>query len=226
MQDKLFININASSKIIILCLLILMLFITNSIYLILFITTLTLILMILYNISVKEYVTYIKNIFLFLLFVILAYIIVFREYSILGVISFIYKMFLSVVLFKIILFNLSFQDLHTGIYTLMKPLKKWVKNLEELSFDISIGIHYLICFFNSGNKIKQMKSLKTKKKGGIKYTIFPQLILVDNEIKEFKNYLKLNFYKLKKENKNLKSTIYVCIIVVICIVAVFKEVIK
>ena len=176
--------------------------------------------------SVKECITYLKNVVLLLLFLTLIYIIILKDYSVWNILIFCYRNLLSLFLIKLFILDENFEKLHSGIYSLLSHFKKGIKNLDSISFDITMSFYYINFLLESKNYIKELKKSKIKKYNFIKYNLIPRLIFADNESKKFINALKLNFYNIKKEKKNLKSKVFVFLSLILFVLTILKEVVK
>ena len=105
MLNRVFKDVTPSIKIISLLMLIFIILVAKSIYLIIFISILTLIILINLGYGVKPYVQFIKNILCCLLFWTLIYIIIYR--NIIGVILFSYKLILITLLIRSFAFKFN-----------------------------------------------------------------------------------------------------------------------
>ena len=224
MQNKFINKINVSTLIISLLFLLLIIFIANSIYLLSFITVLLLVLIILTNQSVKFYVESIKNTFLILLFVFIAYIIVTR--NIIGSFIFLYKLILTTLYVKQFLLITKFQELVDGINTILKPISKKL-NINMISYNIVIFIYFIDIYINSKKEIFNNYNSKDKiiYTFSIKRNMFPRFFLTISKIKNIENSLKIKNYKINYESVNKESIICVCSFISLFIIVFFKEVI-
>lgn len=223
MQNNFISRITGSIRLVILLFLILIIIIAKSKYLLMFLTTLTIILMILTKKSVNVYIKSIKKIVFLLLFVLFICIIVYDNIGIFYLIS--YKILLILFIIKICYLNFSFFDLHSAIYTLIKPLNCFNVDLKRISYDISIYILFFAILLKSGDLIKSNQCSQKRKSYGIKKYILPRLFLSIDKIHEFEDNLKLKFYNLKLEKINYTSLIMLILVVMLFISVVFKEVI-
>ena len=223
MQQKLINNISVSARILILFLLIGTLLVANSLFLIMFITVLTAIVVILVDKNVKLYVVALKKSLFWLLFLFIIYIMIFRD--ILGLIVFAYKMLLIIILVVSFMLSVSFDMLADGIYTIISPVLKFVGSLDKKAYSIARYIYFYSILLQNGNKIKKSQQIKNSMRINVKYYLLPRMIVAADKITELENSLKLNFYKVKKEKINFVSFLLVFCFVVLFIVAVFKEVI-
>ncbi len=223
MQSKFIDNILTSSKIIMLFLIIVTLLITKSPYLILFFTILEIIILILIDKNVNNYVQFIKNNVFWLLFILIIYIIIYRDI----ILSFIfmYKLLLSIILIECFILTINFQKLHSGIYRLIKPLKIFKLNVEAISFNMTVYIYFLIYYSESKDEIKYIHRIKNRKSYGLKNYLLPRVLLSINKIEELVVNLKIRFYNVKKEKFNIKSIILPLLFVILFFIVVFKEVI-
>lgn len=225
MQNNCFKSINVSTRILIVLLLGLSIFIANSIYLIIFLSILILISLILTNKNVKNYIYFIKKIKFLLLFILVAYIIIFR--NIFGLLIFIYKLILIVLIIKQFTLNINFESLNNGIKTLLRPFHKTKKDLDNLSYNITLMIYFIKFYINTDDKITNM--YKNKKglnfKLSLKKYILPRVFMTVFEITKLENSMKLKYYKPKFESRNIKSFILLLMCIILFIVVIFKEVI-
>ena len=124
-------EISPSIRMISLGLLILCLLLAKSIYLIIFITILTLILILIKGVKVNNYVNAFKKNVILLLIFFGAYIIIFKEYNIFNVGLFLIKLVLVIILIKTLTVNIEFRELHEGLYGILLPIKKLNVNIDE-----------------------------------------------------------------------------------------------
>lgn len=223
MQDNLIKKICPSIRIIINIILIIILLIARSIFLNLVLTILVLILLILSDFDIKIYLNLIKKFIPWLIFVFLTYIIIYVD--ILGALILLYKFILIIIVFRMFTFSMNFNDLNSGVYTIISPLNRLGLDSSTISFNITLYIYYLIYLSNSGNKIIKSQTINNKVKYNVRHLLIPSLILSNNNINELKDYLKLNFYNVKKENINFKSKLLLSLFVVLLVISVFKEVV-
>ena len=218
-------NISPSIKLIILGLLTLCLIVAKSIYLILLIGNFTLLLCILTKQKVNIYVKFIKNIFLLLFIFIIAYIIILKEYEVLKILIVFYKIINIVLLIKVFILNVNFNELNQAIYSLFFLLRKANIDLKKIAFDITLSLYFINYFISSKEYIKQLKSINFTKEKKIKFLIAPRIIYSLNMLNKLQLKLKLNHYKLGYERCNLKSVVLLILFVIFFVVCLFKEVI-
>ena len=115
-------RISPSVRIYSLIFLSLTLFLAHSIYLILFITTLTFILFIVTEEKVKKSVNTLKKIVILLLIFLSIYIIIFRKYDILSLFAYSYKLIIIAMLTKVLFLNMDFCSMHQGVYGIVKTV--------------------------------------------------------------------------------------------------------
>lgn len=221
MLNRVFKDVTPSIKIISLLILIFIILVAKSIYLIIFISILTLIILINLGYGVKPYVQFIKNILCCLLFWTLIYIIIYR--NIIGVILFSYKLVLITLLIRSFAFNLNFSTLDSGIYGILRPLKKF--DTKKLSYNISIYLCFIKYLIYSKEDIKCMQSKKLINKYSIKYYLFPRILFCTNKIKEKDMNLVLNHYTTHLEPINFISILTLIISICMFISVLVKEVI-
>lgn len=224
MQNKLINKINTSSLIISLLLLILIIFIANSIYLLSFLTTLLFVFIILTNQNVKFFVELIKNTFLILLFAFFAYIIITR--NIIGSFVFVYKVILIILYVKEFLLITKFQELVNGINTILKPLTNKL-NINKISYNIVLFIYFTDIYINSKKEIfnNYVSLNKFTYTFSVKRNLCPRIFLTISKIKNLENSLKIKNYKINYECVNKKSTICIYLFTLLFIIVFFKEVI-
>lgn len=223
MQSRFIKDITVYVKMLILLLLICTLFIAKSIFLLAFITILSLIILILLGGSVNEYVDFIKKIFIWLLFIVITYIIIYKGIN--GLLIFMYKFVLSVVLIHGLISNLNFDELHSGFYGILKPLNRFNIDVESKSFNIALSIVFLKALLYSSDSVGKLQCMRNKRNYGIKYFLFPRLLWATNYSENLKNNLKLKFYSLKCEKLNFRSVLLLILFIALFISAIFKEVI-
>lgn len=219
MQNSICNQINVSSRLLILFILIFSLMLTNSISFILMFTTFILILLILNNKSVKYYIDLLKNIKFQLLFIFIAYIIIVG--NIFNTLLVLYKLILVVLLIDLFMSTIKFQTLTNGVKTLLKPLENKLR-IDNISLNISLFIYFLIYYINSKEEILSKYS---KQKFNFKNNILSRLFFTNYKLKKIESDLKLKFYRPRFEVSDRKSNIIVCVFVFLLILVVFKEVI-
>jgi len=224
MQNNIFSNINISTRIIVLLLLIFSIFIAKSIYLLIFLTLLCVILMMLTKKSVKFYIDSIKNVKFWLLFIFIAYIIICR--NVLVSLGFIYKVILSVLIVKQFCISVNFCTLTNGFMTLLNFIGVRLKS-DKISYNIVNFIYFINTYIKSKKEIfsKYDSEKKLKYQFSFKHNIFPRMFLTMSKMERFESNLKLKFYKPKLEEKNLQSKIVLLTFLVLFITVVLKEVI-
>lgn len=225
MQNNIIGKITPSIRLIILLILIINLFLANSIYLISFITILILILFMITDKKVNVYVKFLKKTFLLLLFFFLIYIIIFRQYDILNIVIIIYKLVLADILIKIFLLNIDFRGIHQALYGCLLPLKKSKINIEIFSLDLTLSIYFVKFLLESNDKIKVIQEINGRNVKNIKNYLIPRFIYSINELEKLKENLKIKFYNLNYKKSNFCSKFLLVAFVIFFIVCVFKEVI-
>ena len=224
MQNNIISKISPTPRIICLFILSISLFIAKSIFLILCITTLTLIFMIITEKKVNIYVNIIKKISILLLFLLIVYIIMF-EYNIFNWLFFIYKLIIITFLFTIFYINTGFNQLHQSIYGCLKPLEKMKMDIEGISFDIVLSLFFLKSLIVNKQRISETQNIYGKKQLNLKNYILPIFINSANELNEFQCQLKIKFYKLSYKKSNIFSKFILIVFLILFILVVFKEVI-
>lgn len=216
-------KITSFTKFMILLFLILTLMIAKSLYLIIFFTIFILIILILVNYSVKKYKELLKNIIIWLLFVGIIYIII---YGIsLNLLLVLYKTILIFTLLDIFSSVTTFDQLNSALYTIFSPLKILNKDVENISFKLTLDIIFIKKLLTFDDKIFEFQTLKNKYKYNIKNYLVPRLMYVTKYIKQIEENLVLNFYVIKKERMNIKSILVLNMFFIFFLVALFKEVI-
>lgn len=224
MQNNIIKKISPGTRLICLLILTISLILANSIFLILFITTLTIILIMITGKSVNLYVNIIKKSYILLLFFLIIYILIFKC-NIVNCIFFSYKLIILLLLFSIFNFNMCFGQLHQAIYYSLSFLEIIKINVEKISFDIVIALYFFKKIISNSYNLFNFKKIYGRKKQRIKNSFLSILLKTDNELNEFQNCLKVKNYKLKKESKNLFSKIILISIIILFVFVVFKEVI-
>lgn len=225
MQNNFITKISPSVRIIVLMLLILSLLFAKSIYLILFITTLILVLVAITDKKVNLYVKALKKVSLLLLIFLILYIIMFRQYDIFLIILLLYKCLLIVVLFKVFLFNIDLKSMHEGLYGVFLPLKKLKMNVEIFSLDVILSIYFISFLIESKYKIKYVQKIRGKRMFNIKNYILPRLLYSINKLDRLQENLKIKLYKLNYKKADLKSKFIFILFFVLFIICIFKEVV-
>lgn len=218
-------EISPSVRIISSILLTLSLLLANSIYLIIFITILTVILILLKEDKVNTYVNLLKKCIILLLIILVAYIIVFGEYNIFNAVIFLFKIIIILILIKIFILELEFRDLHHGIYGILIPIKIFGINIEKISFKLVVSIYFIKFLFNFNENIEMSQVLSSKRKFNLKNNFFPMIINCVNQLETLQDNLKIQLYRLNYKKSNVCSRIIFLLVVFFFIVCIFKEVI-
>lgn len=224
MQSNIISKITPKVRLICLFILSIGLLLAKSIFLVLFITTLTLILLIITRKRVNTYVNIIKKISILLLFFLFIYIIMF-EYNVFNWLIFAYKLIIVTLLFTVFYFNTCFSQLHQAIYGCLKFLEKIKINVESISFDIAITLVFLKSLITNKHMIEGIQKLYGKKQLNLKNYILPVFINATIETNEFECHLKTKFYKLSYRKNDSFSKFILIIFVTLFILMLFKEVI-
>lgn len=223
MQNNFIEKINVSVRIVLLFILVISIFMAKSIFLILFITILTLIILILSNQSVKLCIETLKNNLVRLLFFSLMYIIIFR--NIYSSMIFVYKFILIILILKCFVVHINFNKLSNGIYSFLTFFCKKKIQIEKISYTISIYIFLIIYFLDSKSKIKVLQFNSGKIRYSIKNNWLPRLFMVMKDINILENNLKLKYFKITKEKNNFSSYVTLFLFIIFFIFVVFKEVV-
>ena len=220
MQNKFLNSINNSIKLIILFLIILSIFLANSLFLILFLLTLEFIILMLINKSVNIYVDFIKKIKILLLFI---FIIIYSD--LLKAFIYTYKMTSCLILIKSMLMLIDFKSLNNGFYTILFPLKMFGLNILNISYNMTLAVYFLEFMINSSIEIKNIQLLKNKRTNNLKNFFLPRILFVSNKINQLESNLKLNFFEISIDRFNFKSIILLLLFIILFLTIVVKEVI-
>lgn len=224
MLNKFINGISPSVRLISLILLIICLILANSIYLIIFITILTVILMLIKDEKVNIYVNTLKKSVIFLLIMLVGYIIIFEEYNIFHIILLLYKFIVILFLIKLFALDILFSEMHEGIYGILIPIKRLNINVENFSLDCVMSIYFIKFLITARKNIDISQTLNGKKKFNLKNKIFPMVIFSINELQNLQNKLKIQFYQLNYKKVNIRSRFVLILMVIFFIVCIFKEV--
>lgn len=224
MQNNIISKISPIVRIICLFIFSISLFIAKSIFLILFITTITLILMVITRKKVNTYVNVLKNVSILLLFFLIVYIIMFG-YNTFSWLIVAYKLIIITLLFSVFYFNTGFAQLHQSIYVCLKPLEKMKIDVEGISFDIVLALFFLKSLVYNKQKINEIQKKCDKRRLNLKNYILPIFINSTNELEEFQCNLKIKFYKLSYKKNNVFSKVILIMFVILFILVIIKEVI-
>lgn len=200
------------------------LLLAKSIFLILFITTLILILMVITGKRVNLYVNIIKNSYILLLFLLIIYIIMF-EYNLFNWLIFVFKLIVITLSFSVFHLNTNFNQLHQAIYGFIKPLEKIKINAEGVSFDIVVALFFIKSLVDNKLKLLKKQEIYGKRKLNLKNYVLPIFINSANELNEFQLSLKAKFYKLKYKESDKFSKRILIVFITVFILVVMKEVI-
>jgi len=224
-QNNFITKISPSVRIMLLVLLISILLMAKSIYLILFITTLTVILFIITGKKVNKYVNAFKKIVSLLLFLLFVYIIIFRQYQIISIIIFTYKLLLMSILIEIFILNTDFRSLHEGLYGILLPLKIVKLNVENVSLYLTLILYFIKLLIDAKDEIKKRQIMRGKKTLNVISFIISSFIYSKSKLNILQDNLKIKFYKLNYKKVNLRSKIIFFLFLLIFIISIFKEVI-
>lgn len=225
MQNNLIIKIFPSVRIVALFTLSLILLLAKSVYLILFITTLTFILLLITDKKVNLYVKILKKIAILLLIFLFGYIIVLRYYDFVSILVLVYKLFIIALLFVIFILSIDFKSMHTGLYGIFKPLQKININVEKFSLDLTISLYFIKFLITSKSVIKLSQTINGKNTINLKNFILPRFIYSINQLNILQDSLKIKFYRLDYKKNDLKSNIALILILMLFVICLFKEVI-
>lgn len=223
MQDRVVKDITSIARALIFILLICTIFIAKSLFLILFLTILTLIIIILSNYSVNRYRKLLKKCAIWLLFTPIIYIIIYNNAN--SILIFAYKSIMVIALIDNFLYDITFGEVHNIIYSIIYPLKRTKFDIEEISFRMTINIFFAKSLLLSGNKIVNSQLLKNKVNYNVKNFLMPILMIAINETTELEQSLIIKSYTLNKDKNNINSDIMVILFTSLFIISVFKEVI-
>ena len=186
-------------------------------------TIFTLIVLILVNYSVKKYKELLKNIIIWLLFIGIIYIIIYGVG--LNLLIVLYKTILILILIDVFFSIITFDQLNSALYTILSPIKILNKDVESMSFNLTLDIIFVKELLTFDNKIFEIQTLKNKYKLNIKNYLIPRLMYIVSYVKQIKENLILNFYVIKKERMNVKSILILNLFFMLFLLAFFKEVI-
>ncbi len=224
MQNNIINKISPTVRIIISLILIFTLVVSKSIFLNLFLSILILIIIILSNIKIKDYLINFKIFIPWIIYSILLYIIIYRNVPMTFMFS--YKILLIVLLIETFIISVNYDDLNTGIYTIIYPLHVLGFNINNISESVSLYTYYIKYFNESSNIIKKSYELDNKVKYSVKDYIIPRLIISNKNIIDLKTSLRVNFYESKKDKLDIKSIVILILFVILFILVIFKEVVK
>ena len=218
-------GISPGVRLVSLILLISSLLIANSIYLIIFVVILTLILMIIKDKKVNRYVNTPKSDIMLLLITLLGYIIIIKEYNFFVIFLLLFKLIIILLLIKVFSIDITFRELHEGIYMILRPLKILNVNIEKFSFDCTISIFFIKYLITADKEIKISQTINGKRKLNLKNKLFPMLVFTINELESLQNNLKIKLYQLNYKKMNIRSKIVLVLTIIFFVVSIFKEVI-
>ena len=222
-QDNIIKKITPKERLLILLILIFCVMISKSIFLILFLTTLILILMIKTEKSVRYYVKALKKVSPLLLIYLVLYIIMLRRYSFLPNLILLYKLLLITILIEIYVLNIDFKEFNCGIYGILKPLERFL-NVEKLSHSLSLSIYYVKCLLDSFDNIKYSQIKNGKRVFNIKNYLLPIFMNSIEKLTSKDETLKMTFFRVDNKS-NIISKIFMVLFIIIFVVCIFKEVV-
>lgn len=211
-------QLNVSVKILIILFLIVLLYITSSLYFILFELVLTIILITISNKSIKNYVNSLKMFLILLPFIIIVYI-MFRN----NILIICLKIIIPILLLNVLIITTSFLGLYNGIYTLFKLYYRNEKKLNSKVLKISIRIYFLNRLFIKNEKFDKVKSKGLSKKQIVNY-IKVKYNLAKNDKEFIRNKLMLKIYSGRFEKINIKSKVFLILTILLSVVVILKEV--
>lgn len=224
MQDNIITKVSPIVRIIVAIILILCLLMAKSLYLIFFITTFIIFLLVATDKKVKLYVSIAKKFIIVLLFILFIYIIILGKCKLLEVLLLVYKTIFVTLILAILTANTSFKELHQVLYMLFSIFKK-NNQVEKNTFDLIYACYFIKTLIFSGEEIKNTQEINGQSKIGIKNYILPRFIYSIDKLDQFQDNLKINFYKINYSKVNLKSKIILIIFLIIFVICIFKEVI-
>lgn len=224
MQDNIIKKISPIVRLIVAIILILCLLMAKSLYLILFITTFIIFLLVDTDKKVKLYVNITKKIIIILLFILFIYIIMLGKYQLLEILLLVYKTTIITIILAILSANTTFKELHEALYMFFSIFKK-NNQISQFTLDLALTFYFIKTLIFSSEEIKERQVLNGKSKIGIKNSILPRLIYSIDKLDQFQENLKINFYKINYNKINLKSKIILTIFLIMFVVCIFKEVV-
>ena len=218
MSKNIIYKINPFIKLLVLFLMILTVFVSKSLYSLIIIGIVITLVVISSEISVKKYIDDLKKIILWLIFILLAYIIILDE---INTILFLYKILLCFIALDTYITTSSFNDIDSALNTFLSPLKIIVCNIDQISFNITLSIFFIINLIKEDyNSMKYDRFLYSFSP---KY-IIARIIYTNNKLIRFKNSLLLKYYKAKKYSINKCDFVLLITFIFLFIIVVCKEV--
>lgn len=222
MQNNIVNQINSSTRILILLICCLITIIAKSIFLLIFISLFLIILMVLTEKSVKFYLNFVKEFNLLLLFIFIAYIILFG--GIYNSFIAVYKAVLVIFFIRQFILTMNFQKFSNGMMTIINPIEN--SKLEKIVYDVLIFIYFILYFINSKKQILRKYSKNNMSFSlSLKYNLLPRIFLSMTKTKQLESSLKIKHFKASIEKKNKLSTITLYIFITIFMLVILKEVI-
>ena len=218
MPKSLLSEINPFVKLLIMFILIVSILIGKSFYLLLILGVIALIVILISDISVNKYVEEIKKIFMWLIFIFLAYIIILNNRSIL---LFVYKTTLIIIFLETFLLSSSFDEIDSGINTIIRPLKLFKYNTDSISLNITLSIFFLINLINLDYRSVDYDMFS--------YSFYPKyiisrILIVNDKINSYQMSLKLKFYKVKNYKFDTRDIILFVAFISFFIIVIYEEV--
>ena len=105
---------------------------------------------------------------------------IFRD--IIGLLVFIYKIVLIIILLTSFMLSINFGTLTDGIYTIITPFGKKIPNLDKIAYNITRYIYLYKFLMNSSSKIKKSQMVRKQRQVSVKYYLLPKLFYTINEI--------------------------------------------
>ena len=223
MLDELISKINISSRLKIIIIVSLMLVLGHSLWFFAFITVLTLIILLIYNIHINIYINSLKSIIMILVIVILISFAITKDW--IETLILIYKVLIIILLNINFTNTVTFDELNSGLNKVLKNLKKFSFDVQKISFELSIIIFYTKYLLESKKEVLNIQTLHGKRKYLIKSNLIPRLIFAINKTENLKIFLKEENYKQKVEKVNSKSKMLELSFIVLLIIVLIKEVI-
>ena len=210
-------KMNPFIKLICLILLLLIIFFSKNLLLYIFLGILSIVLVLMSDISVKKYIDFTKKIILWLIFIMFMFIIIFGKVHI----QTIYKFFIVLIIIETYILTNTFEDFEYAINCILKPLKYFKIDICCVSKNITFLIMYVYYFINVK---KTNDSFKSKNILYYPKYLLSRVLIANDKVENLKLSLKLKFYKTRKYNLIYKDIIVISIMIFVFVAVLFKEV--
>lgn len=193
--------------------------IARSIYLILFLTSFILELIIYLNYISRENFIKVKNTYLLTFTLLIMCLLLLVKVDVYTFIIWSYKFILLTGVALIFVGNFDFKDMQSAIYGIIKRIG--TAHAEKTSYNIAMAVKFIEYYFESKRIVKSLYYFNGKH--GFKISLY--IMHSANKLLQFENQLKADYYRLKYQKTDLRSLIILILFLICFIICIIKEVI-